>query len=203
MSKHFWILLLFCIFHILSYAALQWEYDSKIAVTETITETEPGSYLYEYSAINNDTSVIWDFVLYTYFDSQPTTTFQGKENWMSPQSCEYLSHKDYYDPSALHPNITGGLWTSYEYWFPLFGEQAGIQVGESATIMSYITNVYDSSPKYYCYTTIQTNGPGPYLQGTVSAVGQTIPEPATLAFLGIGGLLIRLKNNHLMSSVFS
>jgi hypothetical protein len=37
-------------------AGLQWEYDSKIVVNETITDTGSGDFLYEYYLTNNDTS---------------------------------------------------------------------------------------------------------------------------------------------------
>lgn len=182
----FWIAPLF--------AALEWEYDSKITVIETITGKETGDYLYEYSFVNTDTSVIWMFFVYTSFDTPPTDAIAGKQDWGAIVAYEPTYFRDYLDPSALDLEITCISGALYEYWHePWNGKDSGIHVGETTTIFSFTTSSYDPSPKYYCYTTIETNGPNTYLQDTVSGVGQTVPEPATFALLCSGLLWLQRR----------
>lgn len=172
-------------------SAIVWEYDSPLTIVETITEIESGTYLYEYSFENTDTSTIWDFVLYTTFNVQPVDTWDGYDVWVNPQFTTVQQLSSAYDPHILDDEIIGGIWTGYEYWTPVFGEEEGIQPNDEAAGFSYVANIFNATPKYYCYTTIETNGPGPYLQGNVSAVGQTIPEPATLVLFGWGFCVVR------------
>jgi len=172
---------------------LLWEYDSPLTIVETITDIGGGDYRYEYSFTNVDTSTIWDFHLYTTFNVQPENTFSGYEKWVEPQFVTVSRYRRYnplYDPQVLDAEIIGGVWTGYEYW-GIAGEESGILPNDHAEGFSFTSNIYDLTPKYYSYITIETNGPEPYFQGMFSAVGTTVPEPASIAFLGLGFWVVR------------
>ena len=70
---------------------------------------------------------------------------------------------------------------------------ARITPGELVEGFSFTTSIYDTSPKYYIYETTasgytETNG-----TGKVAAVGITVPEPATLFLVGLGGIMLRKR----------
>ncbi|MCX5636570.1 MAG: PEP-CTERM sorting domain-containing protein, partial [Planctomycetota bacterium] len=68
--------------------------------------------------------------------------------------------------------------------------ETAIKLGEYASGFSFVASVYDSSPKYYCYELFPyPTWPG----GKVAAVGLTVPEPASLLLLGLGGLALIRK----------
>ena len=192
MKKMMLVIMFVCVFAVCD-ATLVWEYDSPLTVVETITDIGGGDYRYEYSFTNVDTSTIWEFNLYTTFNVQPENTFSGYEKWESVRfhSIEQLVSQR--DPQVLDAEILGTVWTGYEYWIPYFGEESGIQPDDYAGGFSFTSNVYDVSPKYYSYTTIGTNGPGPYFQGTFSAVGATVPEPCSLLLLSVGSMVLLRK----------
>ena len=172
------------------YADLTWEYSSPLSVVETITDIGGGNYRYEYSFKNIDTSTIWDFHLFTTFNVQLENTFSGYEKWEK----WFITVEQYgtYDPRILDGDIIGGVSTAYEYW--AFGEEFGIQPSNITEGLTYLSSIYEPSPKYYAYTTIETNGDIAYWQGVMSAVGQTVPEPCTLSLLALGALLVKRKS---------
>ena len=183
------LMYLTCIFGICN-AGLTWEYTSPLNVVETITDIGGGNYRYEYSFTNVDTSTIWDFHLYTTFNVQLENTFSGYEKW-EKWFITVAQYGDTYDPRVLDDDIIGGVSTAYEYW--LWGETFGIQPNNIAEGFTYLSNIYDPSPKYYAYTTIETNGPGPYLQDKMSAVGTTVPEPCSCFLLLAGSMVLSRK----------
>ncbi len=171
-----------------------WEYDSPLTIVEAITEIESDTYLYEYSFENTDTSTIWDFAIYTDFAVSDETMFTGYPLWVGPSSIQVEDVSPAYDPRNLDSSIAFAIYSSYEYWIPVYGEESGIQPNDEVEGFSYISTIYDPSPKYYSYTTFETNGPGPYHQGTFSAVGQTTPEPCSLLLFAMGAFGIRRIN---------
>ncbi len=178
-------------------ADLTWEYDSPLNVYEEITDIGGGNYRYEYSFENVDTSIIHSFIIYTEFIAQGQSDFDGFQHWVGHFVTVggiypgYDSINPEYDPRILDEDITGGVWTGYEYWE---GEEYGIQVNDFVSGFSFTSTTYDPLPKYYSYTTIETSGPDPYESGIVSAVGTTIPEPGTVFLFGAGVLILFKRN---------
>jgi hypothetical protein len=171
-------------------AALNWEYDSPLTVTETITDIGGGDYKYEYSFENVDTSTIWNFLLYTEFVAQGQSTFDSYDVWTAPSAIEADSLPDYYDPSILDSDILYGLGSAYEYWSPQYGEDYGIQINQIATGFSFTSSVYNNTPKYYIYCTVASGRPSWNGTGNVAAVGTTVPEPMTISLFGLGALAL-------------
>lgn len=66
--------------------------------------------------------------------------------------------------------------------------ETGIQPGQSVAGFSFIASVYDTSPKYYFYSTTDSGFVGD--TNRFAAVGTTIPEPMSLMLLGLGGLAL-------------
>jgi hypothetical protein len=170
---------------------INWNYSSPLNVIETITNLGGGSYQYEYSFINVDTSPIWNIGIYTTFGGTANVTnFTGYPTWGSATDAitDVLPE---YDARNLDPSI---LEVPHTWTMPWEDPVTSIQVGASVSGFSFTAPTYDASPKYYSYETLasgytQTNG-----TGNVAAVGQTIPEPTTIALLGLGALsLIRRK----------
>lgn len=165
---------------------IDWYYWSPLTVVENITDIGGGSYRYEYSFVNVDTSPIWEFVVNTTFVARPGNKFTGHLSWGGP--VWYLVTKVYpeYDTRNLDPDIIGLIGTYTKPWWP--DPVTAVQINEAASGFSFTASIYDPSPKYYFYETIasgwtQTNG-----TGKVAAVGLTIPEPGTVLLVGLGGL---------------
>lgn len=171
----------------LANATIVWDHWFPLTVMESITDIGNGDYQYKYSLVNVDTSPIWGFAIYTNFVTQAESTFAEYPFW--GYGTDLIDDADpEYDARNLYTNIVMFTGTSC-----FIGPGPEIQVGETASGFSFIASTYDPSPKYYFYETIelgytQTNG-----TGNVAAVGLTVPEPGTIALLGLGALLLRRR----------
>lgn len=174
-------------------AAVQYMYESPLTVIETITDIGGNSYKYEYSFTNVDTSPIWTFGIYTTFTpdagSASTFTMDNHAMWFSAvQAVDNMLPE--YDARNFDPEVDYTVFTENPIGWPFPTE--GIPSGQAVSGFSFTSNQFDSSPKYYVYEThasgaVTANG------GFMAAVGQTIPEPATLLLLGMGALVVRMK----------
>ncbi len=186
------ILMLFVIAGVCN-ADIDWYYDSPLTVVEEITDIGGGNYRYEYSFENVDTSPIWSFGVYTKFLTTGENTFTGHSTWVGPYSGLITNIYPEYDARNLDPGILYSNYSGYEDG--MYGDPSdGIDIGESASGFSFVSDVFDLIPKYYMYETIesgytQTNG-----TGKVAAVGTTVPEPLTLFFFGAGVLILFKRN---------
>jgi hypothetical protein len=174
--------------------AIQWDHWSPLTVGETITDIGGGNYKYEYSFVNTDISPIIAFAVYLTFEAQQTTIFSTHPDWnrvlcFAPMNVVAPT----LDARNLDPAIIGLVYIDNGRQYVTHTEwpyETAIKPGEYASGFSFIASVYDSSPKYYCYELF------PYptgLGGKVAAVGLTVPEPASLLLLGLGGLALLRK----------
>ena len=166
-------------------ADIQWMYDSPLTVLETISDIGGGEYLYEYSFTNVDTSPIWNFGVYTTFSTEPVSDFDNYD-WLFPYHMPRGSSP--YDSSNLDMNIIQLTGSSYEGGVGGDPSKA-ILTNDFATGFSFSSDVYDYSFKYYFYCTIDSGSPWNNGIGEVAAVGLTIPEPFSILFIALGGLL--------------
>lgn len=169
---------------------IDWYYLSPLNVIETITDIGGGSYLYEFSFMNVDTSPIWSFGVYTTFDVQNVTTFAKHSSW-GVSSLEITSVLPEYDARNLDADIIRDTHTWTKPWEDPI---TSIQISESASEFSFTASLYDPSPKYYQYETLASGYTQTNSTGKVAAVGLTIPEPATILLLGVGGLALLRKS---------
>ena len=143
-----------CTFDVPSlYAEIDWYYDSPLTVYETITDIGGGDYSYEYSFENVD-STIWEFGIYTTFSTTGEDTFTGYPLWEGPWNSVVSDTYPDYDARNLDPEIAYMTSTAYEYWN--FGEDDGILFNDIAAGFTFISSIYDTSPKYYMYDTIES-----------------------------------------------
>jgi hypothetical protein len=187
-------LLLVVSFVSVAQAAIQWDHWSPLTVVETIIHIGEGDYRYEYSFTNVDTSPIYGFALYTAFEARDEESFAGHPTWYSPVFGQIYDVGPAYDARNLDPDIIGLISHSNCQGYPwgtVCPSETAIQIGEYAFGFSFAASVYDPSPKYYFYETIDS-GWAVYT-GEVAAVGLTVPEPATTLFLTLGGLLLFRK----------
>jgi len=172
-------------------ATISWDHWSPLTVEETITDIG-GSYRYEYSFVNVDTSPIHNFVIYPTFDVAGENKFTGHSSWfglLEPPIDEVAS---VWDARNLNPNIVELVGT---YTNPIVDVTTSIQISESASGFSFTTSVYDPSPKYYAYETIASGSATNNHTGNVAAVGTTVPEPMTIVLFALSGLMLRRKRN--------
>ena len=186
------VVFLICTFNVPSlYAEIDWYYDSPLAVYETITDIGGGDYSYEYFFENTDSSTIWKFGIYTTFSTTNEETFAGYPVWERGWNYAVSDISPEYDARNLDPEIAYLASTAYEYWF--HGEDDGILINDIASGFTFISSIYDSSPKYYMYETIESGQANTNGTGKVAAVGTTVPEPATLIFFALSGLMLRRR----------
>ncbi len=191
-------ILIFLIISSICQAAITWEYDSPLTVTETITDIGGGDYQYEYSFENVDTSPIWMFGVYLKFDATPDSTFDIEPTtepggwWVGPYYFLIEQYEPVFDGRNLDSNITGLINSSNEAGAG-GNPVVSITSGEFASGFSFMSSVYDATPKYYFYCAIGTEAPWESESGKVTAVGTTVPEPTTISLLGIGALAFRSR----------
>lgn len=174
--------------------SVKYLYQSPLTVVEKVTDIGGGSYKYEYSFTNVDTSDIWGFGVWTTFvisDMPVITTFTECPTW-GAVSYPVDDSVPEYDPRNLDPAIVYHADTWTEPFFEPFAPINCIPVNQAVSGFSFTSNHYDPSPKYYNYETIAsgyalTNG------GYLAAVGQTVPEPGTILLLGFSGLALLKK----------
>ncbi len=194
MKTKIFILMLFVTTGICN-AAIDWYYDSPLTVLEEITDIGGGDYRYKYSFENVDTSPIWSFGVYTTFLTNGENTFIGHPTWAGPSSGSMTQVYTEYDARNLDPDIAFIVGTSYEAG--MYGDPSdGIAVNELASGFSFISSIFDSTPKYYKYETIDSGWTQSNGTGKVAAVGTTVPEPLTVLFFGAGAIAI-LKHKRL------
>jgi hypothetical protein len=83
----------------------------------------------------------------------------------------------------------------------LTGNEAGargnpvysIQANEFVSGFSFTSSVYNSFPKYYFYSTIESGDPEYNGTGNVAAIGTTIPEPCNLLLFTLGGIWLKKR----------
>jgi hypothetical protein len=143
-----------------------------------------------------DTSPIRQFSVYlTHAPSLETllypapgaTFFDGHEDWQPPAYVRVPGPLiAEYDARNIDPSIAALVGTHTE---PQVDAVHAIQVGETAAGFSFVSPIYDPSPKHYCYDTIASGEPLTNGTGKVAAVGLT-PEPTSLLLLALGGLAL-------------
>jgi hypothetical protein len=179
-------------------ANVSWYYDSPLNVQEVITDLGGGSYRYEYSFVNIgssvDSSPIWAFGVYTRFTAVGDATFTGHTAWNDPYWIENSSAMNYAGTN-LDPLIIGVIATNSWPRWPYEDPSIAIQFGEAASGFSFIDDVYDISPKYYFYETIDSGFAMTNMQGKVAAVGLTgtgsvVPAPGAILLGSIGVALV-------------
>lgn len=171
-------------------SGIEYLYESPLTVMETITDIGGGSYRYEYSFSNTDTSPIWHFLVYTDFYPVEGTVGNFGEYPSWNNNLGTITHaRPEYDARNLDPDISHVVSTYPETWADF---DSGIEPGQAVSGFSFESGILDYSPKYYAYETL-ASGYADENGGLVAAVGQTVPEPTTLLLLGLGGLLLRKR----------
>jgi hypothetical protein len=173
-------------------ADIVWDYESPLTVLEDVTDIGSGEFRYEYSFVNEDTLPITIFGVYTTFETRVENTFTGlrptwdtNEFWLVDVVAPRL------DGRNLDPAIIGFTYTDNCLDLvpkSVCPSETAIQPGQSVAGFSFIASVYDTSPKYYFYSTTDSGYPG-YTK-RFAAVGTTVPEPMSLLLLSLGGLAL-------------
>jgi len=148
--------------------AVNYLYESPLVVWEEITDIGGGLYLYSYSFQNVDSNHIWFFGVWTEFYGVAfNTTFDGHPEW-SGGAYDVADILEVYDARNLDPDIVMDANT----WGPGWPNTTDpINPGDSVEGFSYTAPVYDDSPKWYFYETIESGYAGD--TGYVAAVGLT------------------------------
>jgi hypothetical protein len=166
---------------------ISWDYWSPLTVYETITDLG-GSYKYEYSFTNVDTSQIWNFGVYTTFaGTGNVTNFTGYPSWGSATFPITFVFTEY-DERNIDPGI---LELPHTWTIPWEDLSTSIPVGAAISGFSFTADTYDASPKYYYYETIASGYAKTNDTGNVAAVGLTfIPAPGAILLGSIGVSII-------------
>ena len=152
---------------------VQWLYDSPLVVIEEILPISGGLYEYRYRFGNSDSNHIKMFTLHTSFGiSEPAGTWATAELWNVGLGCDMDLVLPPYDARNLDPKITCYVTTWYGDWRVLPPAEEVIVPGGSVAGLSFVSSVYNPSPKYYYYETVESGSAAeePYF---VAAVGLT------------------------------
>ena len=153
-------------------------YDSVINVSQATTDLGGGSWQYDLSFTNTDTSNIWHFMVWT--DASASNIAGSLTSWDN-------GHAVPADVDAAYDarNIDPGIVYAAHMWEGSWGGAGGSQVGDAETF-SFVTSYYTDS-LLYGYETGKS-GWDPQDGGYLAAVGRTapVPEPGTLLLLGSG-----------------
>ena len=165
---------------------VQYYYWSPLTVVETITDIGGATYKYEYFFTNVDSSEIWAFGVWTKFEISGLTKFTQCQTWFAESYHVSMSAPEY-DPRNLDPLLAYHADTYT--WFPDSGDPPdAIPIGGFVSGLSFTSDHYDPLPKWYNYETIASGWAGTNGTGKLAAVGLTVPEPAAIFLLGLGGI---------------
>ena len=172
-------------------AVIQWDYESPLTVVEDITDLGAGEYRYEYSFTNVDASPVFVFGVYLTFEARGEHTFTTHAEWRDP-FFRYLERvSSVYDASNLDESIIGFVWSDSCKNLAVgvvCPAENMILVAEYAAGVSFTASVYDPSPKFYFYSTVDSGRPD-YTE-RFAAVGTTVPEPMSMLLLSFDGLAL-------------
>lgn len=147
-----------------------WLYDSRVDLMEEITDLGNGLFLYTYSFENTDSNNIWSLAVFTTFEIQgPLSIWPDHIFWSNWIDNDQNSMLPQFDLRCLDPAIIAHASTWAEYF-----ENTNDPIAPGATVggFSFIGEVFDNSPKYYHYQTVEEGNA--YYTGVLAAVGQTI-----------------------------
>ena len=162
-------------------AVTTYDYASPLTMNMSTTDLGGGTWHYDLSFLNTDTSNIWHFMV-----------------WTSASTFNVIGNLSNYDNGHAVPggvasqynatNIDPGISWMAHMWENPFGGSNGIQIGNIGTF-SFDTSYYTSS-LLYGYETGASGWAQSNETGNLAAVGVAttahVPEPSTLLLLGSG-----------------
>jgi hypothetical protein len=159
---------------------------NELFVTQTITSLSGGRWQYRFDVTSADPSNVWQFIVYTSFDTGLTTAITF------PNSAVRGTPLGDVPPGYDARNIDPSLNFATNMWYTPFGGPNGLPPGGTAALI-FVGLVFDPGPKLFAYETVASGfvggGTGPLGSlGEVEAVGHTtgIPEPAALGLIEAG-----------------
>jgi len=154
-----------------------WDHDSRLQVSETAASNADGSYTYTLEMANRETTGIWFAAFYT-GGFQAYDFASSSADWAANAYAMYApAGEDWSLPGAAD----GWAAAFYDTDGP---DVASLAAGASATVSFTVAGKLDAPVRFGYFTE------GDYEWNRYSAVGAAVPEPSTLALLGLGLLLI-------------